>query len=77
VVEKPDAKEKKIERVVGVDIGIKSTVATSDGEEIGHFSDRLKRKLGAGFQETEYLILIFSAFSFFLLWKESIDIFTV
>jgi putative transposase len=45
VVEKPDAKEKKIERVVGVDIGIKSTVATSDGQEIGHFSDRLKRKL--------------------------------
>ncbi len=45
VVEKPDAKQKKIERVVGVDIGIKSTVATSDGQEIGHFSDQLKRKL--------------------------------
>lgn len=45
VVEKPDAKEKKIKRVVGVDIGIKSTVATSDGQEIGHFSERLKRKL--------------------------------
>lgn len=45
VVEKPGAKEKKIERVVGVDLGIKSTLATSDGQEIGHFSQKLKQKL--------------------------------
>ncbi|MCW5970892.1 MAG: hypothetical protein KIT57_20500 [Blastocatellales bacterium] len=50
-VEKPNAKEKRIERVVGVDIGIKSTVATSDGREIGQFSEQLKRKLGTEHEE--------------------------
>ncbi|MCW5968601.1 MAG: hypothetical protein KIT57_08810 [Blastocatellales bacterium] len=41
----------RIERVVGVDIGIKSTVATSDGQEIGQFSEQLKRKLGTEHEE--------------------------
>jgi putative transposase len=50
-VEKSNAKEKRIERVVGVDIGIKSTVATSDGQEIGQFSEQLKLKLGTEHEE--------------------------
>src|SRR5262249_10053591 len=44
VVEKPGAQEKKIERVVGGDRGIQSTLAPSDGQEIGQFSQKLNQK---------------------------------
>jgi len=44
VVEKPGAQEKKIERVVGGDLGIQSTLAPSDGQEIGQFSQKLNQK---------------------------------